>query len=530
MRPRPLQQKILAGALLAVAAVCARGAFADSISDGVLVPYVPPPAFAEDKPAAPEAPVATPPAAAEPAPATSDVIYSSVPLPPQKPSHSAIRSKDDRFVVGGMTTAQNYHLTTEIADWAAAIEKRIGQKVPWLGQGQVLGIAVQESAGPATPYRRLQGWESGRFYQRITTPPSSALDDEDLQLALAATLLSRCAAALSHPSRRTGLGPSLPDWISAGVAQSLQAPVAARNREWIAMELDAPNAAPMALADVIRLRSLPPGRWREKAYAHAAVDFLFPASAPADNFRSVLQLAAENIPIDAPFIATAFAPVFRGRDPESAWRTHLERWSRQRPAEARSAAAPLRTGANDYAIEQTLIRALTVRPDEWIDDVPADAPAELSAGDLPTYRDAPWAAPLAIAIRSYLIASRVEASPSLQNVFAAYEAYFDLFRHPPAPEQKTGFFHRRAPDADPLAPVSDEDWLRTLGQLWRRAQTLHQDFLYRKQERTAWIDAVEASYLALHPLERTAADAPRAPAAPAPRTPIHRYVDAFDKP
>lgn len=506
----------------------------DAIATGILVPYAP---LAAEPLADPDDPGPDLPAAARPpatnAPASrSGVpgIYSSVPLPPQTPSRTAIHTRDNRFIVGGMTSAENLRLAGQISEWATAIEARIGRKTPWLGQGQVIGITVPRDAAPNAPYRRMQGWESGRFYQRIATPPADLLDPEDLQTALAATLLTRCAAALAPAGRRNGLGPRPPDWLSVGVAQSIQASVGARNRDWVAMELADRSKPPMALSDILRLRRLPPGRWREKAYAHAAADFLAPPDRdPAATFAALLAAIARDTPIDDAFLRSAFPDLFSRRAPDDAFRDFLARWARPAAAGTASDAAPRRFGGRDYAAEQALLRALLVRPADWVSGLPPDAPAELPADALLTYRNEPWAAPLATALRSYLLAFSAEASPALQHVFAAYEGYFEFFRHPPEPLPERRLFRRTPRRNDPAAPTTDDAWLLALTQLWRRARDLHQAYLRRQEEQSAWLDAVEESYLARQPLPAAPSPSPD-PSLPPPRTPIQRYLDTFAPP
>lgn len=514
----------------------------DSIASGMLVPYFPPgdasppAAGANALATAPTTPSVALPAVTSgdyplAPPGTTNAsgvpgVFSSVPLPPQTPSRTAIHTHDGRFIVGGMSSAENLHLAEEIERWTTAIEKRLGRTTPWLGQGQVIGIAVPPTNSTAQGYRRMQGWEGGRFYQRIATPPPAVLDSEDLQVALAATLLTRCAAALIPRARRTGMGPRPPDWLSAGIAQSLLPSVAARNREWVAMELSSPGRSPMTFADVLKLQRLPPGRWREKAYAQAAVDFLCPQEqAPGDAFAPLLDAIVRGITPDIAFVTTTFSARFRNRPPEDEWQTFLASWCQPDAGDERSANAPMRTGGRDYAMEQNLLRTLVVHPAEWVENLPPDAPSELAAADLVAFRNTTWAAPLATALRSFLIASRTEASPVLQNVCSAYEAYFEYFRHPPEALPERRLFRRTPKRADPSAPLSDDAWDLTLTQLWHRAQSLHQAYLARQHDRTAWLDAVESTYLARHPLSPSPATP--APRSSPPRTPTHLYLDSF---
>ena len=147
-------------------------------------------------------------------------------------------------------------------------------------------------------------------------PGAQRLDEEDLLEGATWLMLNRYAAEYAPEGHRTGMGAAVPDWVSAGLAQNAHVALRSRNRDWISRELAEGRALP--LAQVVKQEWLPPGRWREKAYAAAAVEFLFPdgeLNAWAPLFKAVGTRHA----IDAAWLRKN-CPALRDRNPEEAWR------------------------------------------------------------------------------------------------------------------------------------------------------------------------------------------------------------------
>jgi hypothetical protein len=428
-------------------------------------------------------------------------------LQPGKPGRAAITSADRRFLVSGLTSAENMVLARKLSEHAARIESVVGLPLP-MRRDQILGVLVQSSSAPDARVLKVQGWDDGQFYQRLVVPGGRRFNEEDLLEGACWLLLNRYAAEYAPTGQRHGLGATVPDWISAGLAQNVQAAIRARNREWIARELTENRRMP--LAQVIKREILPPGRWREKAYAAAAVECLFPdgdARAWTALFKSVGLRQA----IDAAWLRQNCAALGT-RNPEAVWREFLARKARARAAEA--------WGDRSLQIEEKLLQTLNFRPRDWLDDVPDDVPQDLFAQDLIALRDRPWTAPLAGALAMQVQSLELGAPPPLQAVLASYAAFFEQLGAPPA--EKKAWWQREKKEAGTLRPPDDATWQVALNQLWQRAEHAHQTFLETHQNRKRYVDSFD------RPEPGEFAE-PDPAAADRPRTRLQKYVDEFEE-
>ena len=426
---------------------------------------------------------------------------------PGKPGREAITSADRRFMVSGLTSAENMVLARKLSEHAARIEAVAGLPLP-MRRDQILGVMVQGSSAPDAQVLKVQGWDDGQFYQRLVAPGARHLDEEDLLEGATWLLLNRYAAEYTPAGQRHGLGATVPDWISAGLAQNVQTAGRARNREWIARELAEGRSLP--LAQVIKQELLPPGRWREKAYAAAAVELLFP-DGDARAWTALFKSVGLRQPIDPAWLRPNCAALGT-QNPEAVWKEFLERKARARAAEA--------WGDRSLQIEEKLLQTLNFRPRDWLETVPEDVPQELFARDLIALRDQPWTAPLASALALQVRSLELGASPALLPVLASYAAFFEQFGTPPA--EKKAWWQREKKDAGALRPPDDATWEVALNQLWQRAERAHQAFLESHQNRKRYVDSFdrpEAGDLA----------EPDPSAADMPRTRMQKAVDDFEE-
>ena len=423
-----------------------------------------------------------------------------------RPGQSSIYSADRRFMVSGLTSAENMVLAGRLSELAAKIETKTGMTLP-MRRDQVLGVMVQSSSSPDTQVLKMQGWDDGRFYQRLIVPGRYRLDGEDLLEGACWLLLNRYAAEYAPANQRSGIGASVPEWISAGLVQNSQAALRSRNRDWIARELADGRHVP--LAQVVKMEVLPPGRWKEKAYAAAAVEFLFPEG-EIDTWATLFKAVGQRQPI-TPAWLRQHAAALAGKNPESAWSEHLAEQARSRTIEA--------WGDQGMHLEEQLLHVLNFRPRELGADVPAEVPGDLFASDLIEYRNQPWAGAVAAALLLRVQGLKIGAPPPLQEVLSGYSSYFAQFSNPPA--EKTAWWKRTK--TDPRKPQASDDatWQIALNQLWLRAERIHQQFLEGNQSRKRYLDAFDMP---------VASDFDEGlPAAfEMPRTRWQRYVDEIE--
>lgn len=427
------------------------------------------------------------------------------------PGRASVQSADRHFRVSGLSSAENLVWAEKLSDLARWVEEWTGHPLPF-DREQIISVSFRSQSSAAAQVLRVQGWEEGRFYQRLVAPGAWGVDAEDFSEAACWLLLNRYAAATTPPLLRLGMGAESPDWLAYGLAQNAQSVLSSRNREWIAREWSAGRA--MALADVIKLEHLPAGRWREKAYAAAAVEFLFPDESP-EVWQEIFQALGGREPLDARWLQR-HSPALAGQNPEAAWRAWLIRFS----------SVNRLAGQKDrgFRQEMLLLDILNFRPRELAVDVPEDIPDELFASDLTDYRGQTWCLQLASALRMRVQDLGPGAPPSLREVLTAYSAYFAQLTRPPRP--KLHWWQRSIAEDTSASPPPPDDaaWALALHQLWQRAERLHQQFLETAQSRKQYVDEWDLQTMDAETLrhDHVLGDAEGA------RTPLQRYVDRFE--
>ena len=424
-----------------------------------------------------------------------------------KPGRASIFSADHRFMVGGMTSAENMVLAESLATLARQVEEKVGQPLP-MTRDQVLGVMVQSLSSPNKEILKVQGWDDGQFYQRLVVPGALRIDGEDLLEGACWLLLNRYAAEWTPLSRRTGMGAVMPDWISAGLTQNTQAALRSRNREWLAREWAEGRRLP--LAQVIKQELLPPGRWREKAYAAAAVEFLF-GDGDTATWTALFQAVGGKQVIDGVWLRN-HCPALQDRKPEAAWFLFLSQRATQQTVATWS--------DRGMQIESQLLQMLHFRPHDMVAGVPSDVPVELFARDLIDYRDQPWVPTLASALSLRIQSLKLGATRVLQDVIASYAAYLDQLVTPPA--AKTSWWNKGRKDPRKIQPPDDATWQLALNQLWLRAERQHQAFLESNQARKRYVDSFDAAPPGVF-------DEPAPAAADVPRTRVQKYVDSIEE-
>ena len=422
---------------------------------------------------------------------------------PGKPGRASILSADQRFMVAGMTSAENMVLAESLATLARQVEHQVGHPLP-MTRNQVLGVMVQSLSSPDQEILKVQGWDDGHFYQRLMVPGTLRVDGEDLLEGTCWLLLNRYAAEWTPLTRRSGMGAVMPDWISAGLTQNTQAALRSRNREWLAREWAEGRRLP--LAQVVKQELLPPGRWREKAYAAAAVEFLFP-DGDTQAWAALFQAVGSRQVID-PIWLRKHCAALQDRKPEEAWRTFLAQRANQYTIATWS--------DRGMQTEAQLVEMLNFHPHDMAAGVPHDVPQELFARDLIYYREQPWVPLLAGALSMRVQSLKLGATSDLQQVIASYASFFDQLATPPA--VKTSWWKKSRKSAHKIQPPDDPTWQLSLNQLWLRAERNHQAFLESNQASKRYVDSFDVAPQGL-------LDAPPPAALDVPRTRVQKYVD-----
>lgn len=416
-------------------------------------------------------------------------------------------SADLHFRVSGLTSGETIGWLERLEAQEKALEKWVGREVPF-ARDQGIGVSFRMRAEEAEPVVRVQGWEDGRFIQRLAAPGAWGLDNEDFAEAVCWLLLNRLAAEETPQEMRFGMGAEAPDWLACGLAQVTAPALRIRNREWIARDLREGRA--VRLADIVKMERLPAGRWREKAYAGAAVEFLLPSGAAATWGKVFAALGRREV-LSARWLRE-HCPAVAGKNPESEWRVWLARLASAESVERQD---------RSLRQESLLMDLLNVHPRDWLPGVPDEVPDEVFARDLASWRHQAWCVTLSERLLARTKELAVTSPPMLRDAVVAYSAYFAQLASPPKP--KTHWWQRSsAEDTEAPRPPDDATWALALNQLWQRAERLHQQFLETTLARKRYVDGWDAGSRAAVPASVGAEDDDGA------ETPIQRYLDRIE--
>ena len=307
---------------------------------------------------------------------------------------------------------------------------------------------------------------------------------------------------------RFGMGAEAPDWLACGLAQATAPALRVRNREWIARDLREGRA--VRLADIVKMERLPAGRWREKAYAGAAVEFLLPSGAAAP-WGDVFAALGRREVLSARWLRN-HCPAVAGKNPESEWRAWLARLASAESVERQD---------RSLRQESLLMDLLNVHPRDWLPDVPDEVPDEVFARDLTAWRNQAWCGTLSERLLARSKELAVASPPMLRDAVVAYSAYFAQLASPPKP--KTHWWQRSSTDAtEAPRPPDDATWALALNKLWQRAERLHQQFLETTLARKRYVDGWDVSSREPGPVPVGAEDDE------GEGTPIQRYLDRVE--
>lgn len=422
--------------------------------------------------------------------------------------HAAVRSSDLHFLVTGPASGENLKWVEQLSAQEAAVEKWVGREVPFAGHPPI-AVSFRTRAEGTEPVIKVQGWEDGRFLQRLAAPGAWGLDDEDFAEAACWLLLNRLAAEETPQAMRFGMGAEAPDWLACGLCQAIAPALRARNREWIVR--DVKNGRTMRLGEIVKMERLPAGRWREKAYAGAAVEFLLPSGA-AGPWGEVFAALGRREALSARWLRGHCPALAAGKNPEDEWRAWLVRLASAEAADRQD---------RSLRQEALLVDILNVRPRDWSPDVPDGVPEELFARELASWRGQEWCVALAgrLLVRTKELA--VASPPELREAVTAYSAYFAQLTTPPKP--KAHWWQRSSGEGtEAPRPPDDAAWALALNQLWQRAERLHQQFLETTLARKRYVDGWDVQ------AREFAGDSDGAEDDDGPRTPGQQYLDRFE--
>jgi hypothetical protein len=411
-------------------------------------------------------------------------------------------SADRRFVATGPDPEDNLRIVRWAEKNARSIEDLLGQPVPIAAHSPIVlrlhPAATNEAPGAVVSQRQ----EGARFLQELRITGLRAADPEDLLETFTLLMIHRGVHELRASLPQAALrGPAyVPAWFATGCAQNLHRTTRARNRAVVLRAFEAGGG--LTAQEILRLQSLPRGRWASKAECGLFVGWLasredFPALRAA-----LFRQFASGGPADAPWLCEQLPDATLLDDLEKHW----DLW-RLRSTQVRAED----TGLYDDAPGR-LAALFPVNRERLAAIGATGMERDLDASELASFRAEPWFPKLVGALRAETLTLSAGQPPEFQRILAAWDAWYQSLLDLPvtARESATGRVEFPA-----------EMRKRSAALLQAAQAPLH---AYRQRVRglARYVDDFEERSAAAN-IPETADNAP------GPRTEHQQYVDRFDE-
>ena len=411
----------------------------------------------------------------------------------------ATTSADRRFVATGPSPEDNLRLLRWAEKNARMLEDFLGLPADVPAHSPIVlrlhAAATNEAPGAVVSQRQ----EGVRFLQELRVTSLHAAEPEDLLETFTLLLIHRAvhdarsrlpAAALRGPAY-------VPAWFATGCAQNLHRTTRARNRAVVLRAFEAGGG--LAARDILRLQSLPRGRWASKAECGLFVAWLASREDfPALRAALVRQFAA-GAPTDAPWLCEQLPDAAVLDDLEKHW----DLW-RLHTTQVRAEDTGL------YEDAPGRLAALFPVSRERLAAVGATGiDHDLDASDLAAFRAETWFPRLIGALRAETLTLAAGQPPEFQRILAAWDAWYQSLIDLPV-TARTGATGRVEFPAD---------MRKRAAALLQAAQAPLHAYRQRVRGLARYVDDFEE--------RAAAANVPPAPAPPV-RTVHQEYVDRFD--
>lgn len=429
------------------------------------------------------------------------LLGSPVAASAQNDAPPSTSSADRRFVATGPSPEDNLRIVRWAEKNARSIEDFLGRPVPVAAHSPIVlrlyAATTNEAPGAVVSQRQ----EGARFLQELRVTGLRAADPEDLLETFTLLMIHRGVHELRATLPPAALrGPAyVPAWFATGCAQNLHRTTRARNRAVVLRAFEAGGG--LTAQEILRLQSLPRGRWASKAECGVFVAWLasredFPALRAA-----LFRQFASGAPTDAPWLCEQLPDATLLDDLEKHW----DLW-RLHATQVRAED----TGLYDDAPGR-LAALFPVNRERLAAAGATGIERALDASDLAAFRAEPWFPRLVGALRAETLTLSAGQPPEFQRILAAWDAWYQSLLDLPvtARENATGRVEFPA-----------EMRKRSAALLQGAQAPLH---AYRQRVRglVRYVDDFE---------ERSAAaNIPEtADTAPGPRSEHQQYVDQFD--
>ena len=344
--------------------------------------------------------------------AHSDEIKPPLAAEAQTNRWPAITSHSRSFIVAGMPQRD----ALEVSVWAESVREKLSVWTGVSGRAPfTYPLVIAGEMRPDDP----RGWVmkavdvgvDGYLRQELTMVNPPIIDQDDVLEVLTGMLIDRWLFGMQRPTRGEGTIARVPDWLAVGVARNLYPEL--RDQDSSALGTPEQELRGWQASSLFEMRTMPAGRWPEKALAGMVVGWLAEASGPGSFMNHTAKLVAQNRSIAADDFFE-MARVENAREFNMAWDT----W---RTAQGRRI-VPGRWSSDTIRME----RILELRPEDFGLVYPGlPEPGRLTPDMLLKARREEWAQTFSRRAVIKLGEVMLGQEPSLVEVTKSYIGFFN---------------------------------------------------------------------------------------------------------
>ena len=246
----------------------------------------------------------------------------------QEPISTTVTSPSRAFIIRGPVIEQNAHMAHWAEKMSGRIEGALGLSIPALTRQPVILQLVDLEDGQLPSVRKSQKLVGPRIQQTLWIHGIEGVDHEEMLEAFSSMMIQRTVWSRTRFRGEKLKQTRVPDWFSAGLAQTLLPQLRSRNhdqvyRSWLNNEV-------LSAEETVQYRFAAEGRWMEKFSCGIFVEWILSVHEVASVLDNLMRTWAlgEQVNEDVLSAFMGFPP--GGRVLEEEWDLWLSYMTRRK--------------------------------------------------------------------------------------------------------------------------------------------------------------------------------------------------------
>lgn len=327
-------------------------------------------------------------------------------------AHKPMRSASGRFVIYSADPLEKPQISNWAESYAGRMERAVGFPLSFTNRHLYI-IATTSTPAHPTGVFTDQGISGSSLIQYLTISDLPRTDSENLLETFCGLLVNGYVFDRQPPSRGRK-PPTVPAWLSVGLAQTLHESLRVRNNK--AAQALAHQGRMPAFAEVLSWHYIPRrGRSPQEAVSGLALGWLVSLPEARTGFDALFRRIAEGQPVTPEWVAEHVVRCGSAADLEARWKE----W------QARRERRIIEFGGVSSRLLDELSAAITVTRKDLGDGAALSGPDPIPLASLIGLRGSPRVADLTRKKTQALFFLSVGKAPEFTDVSAAYARFFE---------------------------------------------------------------------------------------------------------